>query len=102
MAESLIEKRKRDGSNQYGFRSSDGTTPYQDYTNYQPINSADVNVDINRWQPKYFISNDNERYAPGCLTPYWQKVTPPLPEPHASWVEPLERAWKARYFGQTK
>ena len=76
VAESLIEKRKRDGSNQYGFRSSDGTTPYQDYTNYQPINSADVNVDINRWQPKYFISNDNERYAPGCLTPYWQKVTP--------------------------
>ena len=24
----------------------------------------------------------------------------PLPEPHASWTEPLERAWKARYFGQ--
>ena len=26
----------------------------------------------------------------------------PLPEPHASWVEPLEVAWKARYFGQTR
>lgn len=75
-ANDVIEARKNDGSNQYGFRSSDGTTPYQDYTNYQPINSADVNVDINRWQPKYFISNDNERYAPGCLTPYWQNVTP--------------------------
>lgn len=26
----------------------------------------------------------------------------PLPEPHASWVEPIEREWKARYFGQTQ
>lgn len=24
----------------------------------------------------------------------------PLPEPHASWTEPLERAWSQRYFGQ--
>lgn len=24
----------------------------------------------------------------------------PLSEPHASWTEPLERAWTARYFGQ--
>jgi putative thiamine transport system substrate-binding protein len=26
----------------------------------------------------------------------------PLSEPHASWVEPLERAWKDRYFGKAK
>jgi len=26
----------------------------------------------------------------------------PLSEPHASWVEPLERAWKERYFGKAK
>ena len=76
VAKSLIEKRFNDGSNQYGERSSDGVSPYQDYTNYQPINSADKNIDINRWQPKYFTSNDNEQYAPGCLTPYWDRVKP--------------------------
>ena len=26
----------------------------------------------------------------------------PLAEPHASWVEPLEAAWKSRYFGQAQ
>ena len=26
----------------------------------------------------------------------------PLSEPHATWVEPLERAWKARYFGKAQ
>ena len=26
----------------------------------------------------------------------------PLSEPHASWVEPIERAWKERYFGKAR
>ncbi len=26
----------------------------------------------------------------------------PLSEPHASWVEPIERAWKERYFGKAQ
>jgi putative thiamine transport system substrate-binding protein len=26
----------------------------------------------------------------------------PLSEPHASWVEPIERAWKDRYFGKAR
>ena len=33
------------------------------------------------------------RNAPGALL----DPQPPLPEPHASWVQPLENAWRARY-----
>ncbi len=74
-AKAIIENRKGDGANQYG-EESQGNPPYFDYTGYQPVNSVDENSDINRWQPKYFISLEGERYAPGCLTPYWQEVEP--------------------------
>jgi hypothetical protein len=37
-------------------------------------------MDINRWQPKYFLDEDGNKYDPGCLTPYWQKVEPLLLE----------------------
>ncbi len=36
----------------------------------------------------------------GAATLSAEALGRPLPEPHASWTEPLERAWKARYFGQ--
>ncbi len=49
---------------------------YEDYTGYAPVNAADKNVDINRWQPKYFEKEGGERIAPGCLTPHWGKVKP--------------------------
>ena len=75
-AETVINARKKDGSNQYGEKSPDGGTPYADYTGYKPKNTVDLNVDINRWQPKYFTSKNGERYAPSCLTPYWQYVEP--------------------------
>jgi hypothetical protein len=75
-AEAVIKARFNDGSNQYGFRSLDNKTHYADYTGYQPKNTPEVNTDINRWQPKYFISKDGEPYAPECLTPYWQNVAP--------------------------
>ncbi|MAZ37901.1 MAG: haloperoxidase [Crocinitomicaceae bacterium] len=76
IAKTIIEQRKTDGSNQYG-ELTDGM-PYKDYSGYAPINSADENVDINRWQPKYFSDGNGGSYAPGCLTPYWQKVKPLL------------------------
>ncbi|NHF57748.1 vanadium-dependent haloperoxidase [Flavobacteriaceae bacterium TP-CH-4] len=75
-AKAVIEARKNDGSNQYGeVEGSDGE-PYFDYTNYRPVNSADENSDINRWQPKYFSDGKGGEYAPGCLTPFWQHVAP--------------------------
>lgn len=75
-AKAVIEARKHDGSNQYGDVEGSNGEPYFDYTNYNPVNSADENTDINRWQPKYFSDGKGGQYAPGCLTPYWQKVKP--------------------------
>ena len=38
--------------------------------------------------------------GPATLTPQDRGI--PLSEPHASWVEPIERAWKERYFGKAQ
>ena len=73
---SVIEARKNDGANQYGEAPGSDGVPYFDYTGYTPVNSPDSNVDINRWQPKYFTNTEGEKFAPGCLTPYWQNVRP--------------------------
>lgn len=75
-ATAVIEARKGDGANQYGEAEGANGLVYADYTGYMPINTPDENKDINRWQPKYFIAKDGQRYAPGCLTPYWQLVKP--------------------------
>ncbi|MFH6602513.1 vanadium-dependent haloperoxidase [Maribacter algicola] len=75
-AKAVIEARKNDGSNQYGEVEGSNGEPYFDYTNYNPVNTADLNTDINRWQPKYFSDGKGGQYAPGCLTPFWQHVKP--------------------------
>ncbi|SHJ35086.1 PAP2 superfamily protein [Arenibacter nanhaiticus] len=75
-AKAVIEARKFDGSNQHGEEPGSDGTPYYDYSNYQPINSPDVNVDIDRWQPKYFSDGKGGKFAPSCLTPFWNKVQP--------------------------
>ena len=73
----VIEARKNDGSNQYGEEEGSDGMSYHNYLGYQPINSPDSNVDINRWQPKYFVNeSDGSLFAPECLTPYWQLVEP--------------------------
>ncbi len=75
-AKAVIEARKGDGANQYGEEEGSNGEAYFDYTGYQPVNSADKNVDANRWQPKYFSDGKGGTYAPACLTPYWDKVKP--------------------------
>ena len=76
VAIAIIEARKNDGANQYATHEGSDGIQYFDYTGYQPVNDADNNSDINRWQPKYFDDGKGGRYAPGCLTPYWQLVQP--------------------------
>ncbi len=76
VAQTIIDARKSDGSNQYG-ELTNGMA-YKDYTGYEPVNPPDDNTDINRWQPKYFSDGQGGKYAPSCLTPYWQKVKPLL------------------------
>ncbi len=75
-AKAVIEARKGDGSNQYGEEEGSNGQPYFNYVGYAPVNSADENVDPNRWQPKYFADGKGGRFAPECLTPYWDKVQP--------------------------
>ena len=75
-AKSVIEARKNDGANQYGEEEGSDGEPYFNYVGYEPVNSADKNVDPNRWQPKYFADGEGGKYAPGCLTPFWDKVMP--------------------------
>ncbi len=75
-AKAVIEARKGDGANQYGEEDGSNGEPYFNYVGYEPINSADKNVDPNRWQPKYFADGKGGKYAPGCLTPFWDKVEP--------------------------
>ena len=75
-AKAVIEARKGDGANQYGEEQGSSGEPYYNYVGYEPINSADKNIDPNRWQPKYFADGKGGKYAPGCLTPFWDKVKP--------------------------
>ncbi len=75
-AKAVIEARKNDGANQYGEEEGSKGKAYFNYVDYQPINSADNNVDGNRWQPKYFSDGKGGTFAPACLTPFWDKVTP--------------------------
>ncbi|MCV9386458.1 vanadium-dependent haloperoxidase [Reichenbachiella ulvae] len=75
-AKAVIEARRNDGSNQYGELSGDSKKPYYDYTEYSPVNSVEENVDLEKWQPKYFTDDMGKKFAPSCLTPYWQLVKP--------------------------
>lgn len=75
-AQAVIASRKGDGANQYGEETGSEGMPYFNYTGYEPVNSADENTDPNRWQPKYFSDGKGGKYAPGCLTPFWDKVQP--------------------------
>jgi hypothetical protein len=75
-AKAVIEARKGDGSNQYGEEEGSNGEKYFDYTGYKPVNPVDTMNDINRWQPKYFSDGKGGKFAPGCLTPFWDKVKP--------------------------
>lgn len=75
-AKAVIEARKGDGANQYGEEEESDGQPYSDYAGYQPTNSVDENIDLSRWQPKYFSDGKGGQFAPGCLTPFWDKVQP--------------------------
>ncbi len=75
-AKAVIEARKGDGANQYGEEEGSNGEAYFNYVGYEPVNSADSNVDPNRWQPKYFSDGEGGQFAPGCLIPFWDKVKP--------------------------
>lgn len=75
-AAAVIEARRNDGSNQYGAEVGSEGNPYFDYSKYQPVNTPDESKQIERWQPKYFADEKGGKFAPACLTPFWNRVKP--------------------------
>ncbi|MBE9052560.1 phosphatase PAP2 family protein [Nostocales cyanobacterium LEGE 11386] len=75
VAQSLLEFRHNDGSNQLGNLTPSGI-PYADYTGYQPVNTPDVVNDINRWQPLRVSDGQGGFIEQRFLTPHWGNVTP--------------------------
>ena len=74
-AKAVIEARMDDGANQSGKMTGSDGNIYSDYTAYKPLNNADTLNDVKHWQPKYFSDGKGGRFAPGCLTPQWSKVS---------------------------
>ncbi|MEX1024991.1 MAG: vanadium-dependent haloperoxidase [Planctomycetota bacterium] len=76
VAEAVREHRRHDGANQLGDeRGSDGT-PYSDYTMYRPVNTPELVVDPDRWQPIPFDDGAGGTLVLGFLTPHWYRVAP--------------------------
>ena len=75
-AKMVIEARHNDGANQYGEEEGSNGEAYFNYVGYEPVNPVDKMVDIDRWQPKYFSDGKGGKFAPACLTPFWDKVKP--------------------------
>ena len=63
-AQAGLDSRADDGANQAG--------NYADYTDYAPVNTADVVLDPNRWQPLRLPDGTVQRF----LVPHWDRVEP--------------------------
>jgi hypothetical protein len=66
----VLAERRHDGSNQLG--DENGGAPYSDYTGYQPVNSPNILLDPNRWQPLQAPNGTVQTF----LAPHWRLVTP--------------------------
>jgi hypothetical protein len=63
-AQAGLDFRETDGANQSGH--------YTDYTGYAPVNTPDVLLDPNRWQPLVLRDGTVQRF----LVPHWGQVVP--------------------------
>ena len=63
-AQAGLDFRETDGANQ--------SAGYADYTGYAPVNTPDVLLDPNRWQPLVLPNGTIQRF----LVPHWAQVVP--------------------------
>ncbi|MEO1372793.1 MAG: vanadium-dependent haloperoxidase, partial [Cyanobacteria bacterium J06635_10] len=80
MAAELLEFRRQDGSNQLG-DNPNGTLGerYSDITGYEPVNTPEQRVDIERWLPELVpidAEPGDEIRIQEFLTPQWGSVIP--------------------------
>jgi hypothetical protein len=68
-AAAVLEFRQHDGANQLGDLAPGA---YADYTGYQPVNTPDLMIDPNRWQPVRLPNGTVQRF----LVPHWGRVIP--------------------------
>jgi len=76
VANTLLERRHRDGANQLGNEVGGMEEPYSDYTMYRPVNPDNKILDPDRWQPIPFSDGKGGTFSPGFLTPHWYRVKP--------------------------
>jgi Ca2+-binding RTX toxin-like protein len=67
-AEALLEFRRQDGSNQLN--------NYADTTGYEPVNTPEQIVDIERWTPEHVPIDNPDTPLQQFLTPQWGEVIP--------------------------
>ena len=75
-AQTLLDFRHHDGSNQLGNHPNGNGNPYSDITNYQPVNSIDQTLNIELWTPEFVPIEDPNGSVQQFLTPQWGKVIP--------------------------
>ena len=69
----VTDFRHGDGSNQLGDLHPGA---YSDYTDYQPVNTPDLIVDPNHWQPLRFSDGHGGTVVPAFIGPHWGLVKP--------------------------
>ena len=72
-AQSVLDLRHGDGSNQLGNLHPGA---YSDYTGYAPVNPPNAIVDPNRWQPLLVVNAQGQIVAQTYTTPHWGLVLP--------------------------
>jgi len=75
-AQTLLDYRSQDGTNQLGDEAKSDRTPYSDYTGYQPSNKPGNIENIDRWTPDISADKSKSSQAQQFLTPQWGNVTP--------------------------
>lgn len=75
-AQTLLDFRHQDGSNQLGYRPRGAGTAYSDITDYQPVNSPDEITDLEFWTPENVPIDNPDARVQQFLTPHWGEVTP--------------------------
>jgi hypothetical protein len=72
-AQALLAFRHADGSNQLGDLNPGA---YSDYTGYAPVNTPDVIVDADRWQPLRVATGKGGFVIQTYIAPQWGQVLP--------------------------